>query len=167
MLIARAPLQLFQAVQGSLLPHLARLEATAGGDEFRRAIRVTVVAIAGFALAIAAGLLAVGPPVVRTAFHLDQELARGGLALVALGMGCHLMAGTLNQAALAREQAGAAAAAWLLSAALFVGFMLSPIVGDQLLRAEAGYFGATALLCSLLVVVYRRGASAARPQRST
>jgi O-antigen/teichoic acid export membrane protein len=167
MLIARAPLQLFQAVQGSLLPHLARLEATAGGDEFRRAIRVTVVAIAGFALAIAAGLLAVGPPVVRTAFHLDQELARGGLALVALGMGCHLMAGTLNQAALAREQAGAAAAAWLLSAALFVGFMLSPIVGDQLLRAEAGYFGATALLCSLLVVVYRRGASAARLQRST
>jgi hypothetical protein len=72
-------------------------------------------------------------------------------------MGCHLMAGTLNQAALAREQAGAAAAAWLTSAALFVVFMLSPLVEDQLLRAEAGYCGATALLCALLVVVYRRG----------
>jgi O-antigen/teichoic acid export membrane protein len=160
LLIARAPLQLFQAVQGSLLPHLAGLEATAGRDEFRRAIRVTVLAVGGFALAIAAGLLAIGPPVVRALFDLDQDLARGGLALVALGMGCHLMAGTLNQAALAREQAGAAAAAWLLSAALFVAFMLSSIVDDQLLRAEAGYFGATALLCALLVVVYRRGGAA-------
>jgi len=159
LLIARAPLQLFQAVQGSLLPHLAGLEATAGRDEFRRAIRVTVLAVAGFALVIAAGLFAVGPPVVRVVFDLDQDLARGGLALVALGMGCHLMAGTLNQAALAREQAGTAAAAWLLSAGLFVAFMLSPLVDDQLLRAEAGYFGATALLCGLLVVVYRRGGS--------
>jgi O-antigen/teichoic acid export membrane protein len=162
LLIARAPLQLFQAVQGSLLPHLAGLEATAGRDEFRRAIRTTVLAIAGFALAIAVGLFAVGPPVVRTLFHIDQELSRGGLALVALGMGCHLMAGTLNQAALAREQAGAAAAAWLTSAALFVVFMLSPLVEDQLLRAEAGYCGATALLCALLVVVYRRGGGARR-----
>jgi O-antigen/teichoic acid export membrane protein len=157
MLIARAPLQLFQAVQGSLLPHLAGLEATAGRDEFRRAIRVTVLAIAGFALVIAAGLFAVGPPVVRALFSVEQDLARGGLALVALGMGCHLMAATLNQAALARGQAGAAATAWLLSATLFVAFMLSPLVDDQLVRAEAGYCGATALLCGLLVVVYRRG----------
>jgi O-antigen/teichoic acid export membrane protein len=157
LLIARAPLQLFQAVQGSLLPHLAGLEATAGRDEFRRAIRVTVMAIAGFSLAVALGLFAIGPPVVRTVLNIDQDLARGGLALVAFGMGCHLMAGTLNQAALAREQATPAAAAWLLSAGLFVGFMLSPLVDDQLLRAEAGYFGATALLCALLALVYRRG----------
>src|SRR5215213_1142227 len=160
LLIARAPLQLFQAVQGSLLPHLAGLEATAGRHEFRRAIRVTVLAIGGFALAISIGLFAVGPPVVETRFSIDRDLGRAGLALVGLGMGCHLMAGTLNQAALAREQAGAAAAAWLLSAALFVVFMLSPLVDDQLLRAEAGYFGATALLCGLLAVVYRRGGAA-------
>jgi O-antigen/teichoic acid export membrane protein len=162
LLIARAPLQLFQAVQGSLLPHLAGLEATAGRDEFRRAIRVTVVAIAGFSLTVAIALFAIGPPVVRAVFHIDHELARGGLALVALGMGCHLMAGTLNQAALAREQAASAAAAWLASAALFVAFMLSPVVDDQLLRAEAGYLGATALLCALLAGVYRRD-SVVRP----
>jgi O-antigen/teichoic acid export membrane protein len=157
LLIARAPLQLFQAVQGSLLPHLAGLEATAGRDEFRRAIRVTVLAIAAFSGAVAVGLAAVGPPVVETMFSIDEPLARGGLALVGLGMGFHLVAGTLNQAALAREHAGAAAAAWLLSAALFVAFMLSPLVDDQLLRAEAGYCGATALLCALLAIVYRRG----------
>lgn len=159
LLIARAPLQLFQAVQGSLLPHLAGLDATAGRDEFARAIRVTVLAIAAFSGAVALGLFAIGPPVVETVFSIDEPLARGGLALVGLGMGCHLVAGTLNQAALARDQAGAAAAAWLLSAALFVAFMLSPLVDDQLLRAEAGYLGATALLCALLTVVYRRGAT--------
>ncbi len=38
MLIARAPLQLFQAIQTSLLPHLAGLEATAGRAAFGRAI---------------------------------------------------------------------------------------------------------------------------------
>ena len=113
LLIARAPLQLFQAVQGSLLPHLAGLEATAGRDEFRRAIRVTVLAIGGFALAVAIGLFAIGPPVVSTVFRVDEELGRAGLAFVGLGMGFHLMAGTLNQSALAREQAGLAAAAWL------------------------------------------------------
>jgi O-antigen/teichoic acid export membrane protein len=157
LLIARAPLQLFQAVQGSLLPHLAGLQARAGAAEFRRAIRVTVLASAGFGLAVALGLFAIGPTVVGRIFDIDRDLARGGLALVGLGMGLHLVAGTLNQAALARGQARGASIAWLISAGAFVAFMLSPVVGDQLLRAELGYFGATALLCALLTVVYRRG----------
>ena len=50
LLIARAPLQLFQAIQGTLLPHLATLQATAGRAEFRKAIRTTLLAIAAFAL---------------------------------------------------------------------------------------------------------------------
>ena len=67
MLIVRAPLQLFQAIQTSILPHLAGLEARESADEFRRAIRVTILVIAGFGLAVALGLLAIGPPVM-TAF---------------------------------------------------------------------------------------------------
>ncbi len=157
LLIARAPLQLFQAVQGSLLPHLAGLEATAGGAEFGRAVRTTVLATAGFALAVAAGLFAVGPEVMNVLFDLDADFARGGLALIALGMGFHLAAGTLNQAALARGRAPAAAVAWLLSAGLFVAWMLSPVVDDQLLRTEVGYCAATALLCALLGLLYRAG----------
>ena len=50
LLIARAPLQLFQAIQGTLLPHLATLQATAGRAEFGRAIRLTLKAIAAFAV---------------------------------------------------------------------------------------------------------------------
>jgi O-antigen/teichoic acid export membrane protein len=160
LLIARAPLQLFQAVQGSLLPHLAGLQATAGAAEFRRAIRITILAIAGFALAVAIGLFAVGPPVVRAVMDIDRGLARGGLALVGLGMGFHLVAGTLNQAALARGQAFGAALAWLLSAGAFVAWMLSPAISDQLLRTEVGYCGATAALAALLTIVYRSGSSA-------
>ncbi|MDQ3723068.1 MAG: hypothetical protein M3376_08395 [Actinomycetota bacterium] len=159
LLIARAPLQLFQAVQGSLLPHLAALQATAGAQEFRRAIRITVLSIAGFALAVAIGLFAIGPPVVRALFDIDRDIARGGLALVGLGMGFHLVAGTLNQAALARGQAPGAAIAWLLSAGAFVVWMLSPAINDQLLRTEIGYCGATAVLSALLGLVYRAGRS--------
>jgi hypothetical protein len=165
LLIARAPLQLFQAVQGSLLPHLAGLQATAGAAEFRRAIRVTVLASGGFGLAVALGLFAIGPEVVGRIFDIHRDLPRGGLALVGLGMGLHLIAGTLNQAALARGQAAGASAAWLTSAGAFVAFMLSPLVDDQLLRAELGYTAATAVLCALLAIVYRRGSTSVSSRR--
>jgi O-antigen/teichoic acid export membrane protein len=156
LLIARAPLQLFQAIQGSLLPHLAGLHATVDSAEFHRAIRVTVLAIAGFAGAVALGLLILGPWVMNVLFDDAAEYGRWGLAVVALGMGAHLAAGTLNQAALARDHAHAAALAWIVSAVVFVGWMLTPVVDDELVRAEVGYLGAAALLCALLTFVYRR-----------
>jgi O-antigen/teichoic acid export membrane protein len=156
LLIARAPLQLFQAVQGSLLPHLAGLEARAGRAEADRAVRLTVLAIAGFALALAAALLALGPWAMDVLFDDGETYGRWGLALVALGMGFHLMAGTLNQAALARDEAGRAAAAWALAAVAFVGWLVAPVVDDELLRAEVGYLGAAALLCASLSLLHRR-----------
>jgi O-antigen/teichoic acid export membrane protein len=159
LLIARAPLQLFQAIQGSLLPHLAGLEAREGRVEFARAIRVTILAIAGFAGAVALGLVVLGPWAMDILFDDAFTYGRWGLALVALGMGAHLAAGTLNQAALARDRAAAAAACWLLTAAAFVVFMVSPLVDDELLRAQVGYCGAAALLCALLAAVYRATSS--------
>jgi len=158
LLVARAPLQLFQAVQGSLLPHLAGLHeaAEAGREQFSRAIGLTVKAIAAFAGAVAIGLLAIGPFAMSVLFSDQATYGRLGLAAVGLGMGAHLAAGTLNQAALAREQAPAAAAAWLGCALAFMGWMLLPLVGDELVRAEVGYAGAAALLCALLTIVYRR-----------
>jgi O-antigen/teichoic acid export membrane protein len=154
LLIARAPLQLFQAIQGSLLPHLAGLEAASA--EFRRAVRTTILWIAAFATTVAVGLLVLGPWAMDLLFEDEKRYGRWGLVLVAVGMGAHLVAGTLNQAALARDHAGAAAACWLLSAAAFVAWMLSSVIDDELLRAEAGYAGAASLLCALLYLVYRR-----------
>jgi O-antigen/teichoic acid export membrane protein len=161
MLITRAPLQLFQAIQTSLLPHLAGLEVTQGHAAFARAIRLTVLAIAAFAIAVAIGLLAIGPFVLHHVFHNAHHYQRLGLALIGLGMGLHLSAGALNQAALARGQAAYAAALWLAAAAVFVIWMLVGIVHDQILRTEVGYFGAAGLLALSLLALYRRGSPTA------
>lgn len=158
LLIVRAPLQLFQAIQTSLLPHLAGLEATEGREAFARAIRQTVLAISGFAALVTVGLLAIGPWAVETIFNQGEGEYDRGLAWLAVGMGLHLVAGTFTQAALARGRAHQAAAAWLLSAALFVVFMLSDIVVDPLKRTELGYAGAAGVLCTLLYGLYRAGA---------
>jgi O-antigen/teichoic acid export membrane protein len=158
MLIARAPLQLFQAIQTSLLPHLTGLEATEGHDAFSRAIRITVIAIAGFAAAVSVGLLAVGPFVMTHLFGQHHHYNRFGLALVGLGMGLHLVSGALNQATLARNRARAAACCWGLAAVVFLAWMFTPAISEQLLRTEIGYAGATALLALTLTTLYRRGA---------
>jgi O-antigen/teichoic acid export membrane protein len=162
LLIARAPLQLFQAIQTSLLPHLTGLEATAGHEAFARAVRTTVLAIATFAAAVTVGLLIIGPFALRHVFFGQAYDYNGfGLALIGIGMGLHLTSGALNQAALARDRAGAAAACWIVSALVFVGWMLSPAVSDELLRTEIGYVGATALLAGTLTLLYRRGSRVA------
>ncbi|MGA7705156.1 MAG: hypothetical protein WB998_09705 [Solirubrobacteraceae bacterium] len=162
LLIARAPLQLFQAIQTSLLPHLTGLEATEGHEAFAKAIKLTVMAIAAFALAVALGLLAIGPPVMKALFGQSFEYGRVGLALIALGMGMHLTSGALNQAALARNQARTAAYCWIVAAVVFVAWMLTSLVGEELLRTEIGYLGATSLLALMLGIVYRRGTPATR-----
>jgi O-antigen/teichoic acid export membrane protein len=157
LLIARAPLQLFQAVQTSLLPHLTGLEATAGHDEFARAVRTTIKAIAAFAGAVALGLLILGPWALgHVLFGQQYTYGRWGLALIGIGMGFHLCSGALNQAALARNRARAAAGCWLLAACVFIAWMLSPLVSEEVLRAEIGYVGATAALAGFLFVLYRR-----------
>jgi O-antigen/teichoic acid export membrane protein len=158
LLIARAPLQLFQAIQTSLLPHLTGLEATAGHEAFARAIRTTVLAILAFAGVVALALLLVGPFALRHVFFgQDYSYKGAGLALIGVGMGLHLCSGALNQAALARDRARAAAGCWLLAAGVFVAWMLLPAISDQLLRVEVGYAGATALLALTLALLYRRG----------
>jgi O-antigen/teichoic acid export membrane protein len=156
LLIVRAPLQLFQAIQTSILPHLAGMEATGSGQEFRRAVRITVLVIAGFAAAVAIGLLAIGPFVMKTLLPDSYgSYGRWGLALVGLGMGFHLVAGTLNQALLARNRAPLAAGAWLIAAAAFVAFVASHAIAQEVTRVEVGYTGATALLALMLAVLYR------------
>jgi O-antigen/teichoic acid export membrane protein len=160
LLITRAPLQLFQAIQTSLLPHLSGLHATGGGDDFGRAIRVTVLAIAAFAGAVVIGLGAIGPWAMGVLFGGDFDYDRVGLMLVGLGMGFHLTAGTLNQAALARRRGALAAAAWLAAAAAFMLWLLPSPLDDPVLEVELGYCATTALLAVALWLIERTSASA-------
>ena len=131
MLIARAPLQLFQAIQTSLLPHLTGLEAKEGHAAFARAIRLTVLAIAAFAAAVALGLLLVGPFVMSHLFGQHYAYNRFGLALIGLGMGMHLASGALNQAALARNRARAAATCWMIAAVVFLAWMFTRLSANR------------------------------------
>jgi hypothetical protein len=106
-------------------------------------------------------LLAIGPFALEHVFFGQTfSYNRFGLALIGVGMGLHLTSGALNQAALARDRARAAAGCWVCAAVVFLAWMLSSPVSEQLLRAEIGYAGATALLALLLGLLYRRGTNA-------
>jgi hypothetical protein len=157
LLIARAPLQLFQAIQTSILPHLTRLRAGGEADPFRRSVNVTLTAIAAFAGAVALVMLAVGPALMRVVFGGDGDYDRVGLVLVSLGMGLYLSAATLNQALLARGRARAASNCWLATAAGFVLFLVLVDFDDRVLQVETAFLGAALMLCALLYTLYRRG----------
>jgi O-antigen/teichoic acid export membrane protein len=156
LLIARAPLQLFQSVQTAILPHLTRLSAGGETDPFRRSVNVTLAAIAGFALAVAVVMAAVGPSVMDLIFGGEFDYDRLGLVLISIGMGMYLAAATLNQALLARGRARQACAAWVAAAGGFVAFLLAADFDDPVLGVEVGYVGAAAVLCGLLYAQYRR-----------
>ena len=156
LLIARAPLQLFQAVQTSILPHLTRLRASGETDPFRRSVNVTLLAIAAFAGGVALVMLAIGPWLMDVVFGGDFDYERGGLVLVSIGMGLYLSAATLNQALLAHGRAPHAAAAWVGCAIAFALFLLIVDFDDRVLQVEIAFLGAAACLCALLHSLYRR-----------
>ena len=156
LMVARAPLQLFQAVQTSLLPHLTTLGSRGEEKDFRASIRVTLVAIAGFAALVTLAMLIAGPQIMQIAFGKKHSYDRADLAVVAIGMGLYLSAATLNQAALARGQVRRASFCWVGCAVAFLVWNVVPIVDSEVTRVVMGYFGAAALLCSLLWWLYRQ-----------
>jgi O-antigen/teichoic acid export membrane protein len=155
LMIARAPLQLFQAVQTSLLPHLTTLGSRGDEEDFRASIRVTIMAVAGFAGVVALAMLVAGPQLMQIAFGKKHTYQRWDLVVVAIGMGVYLAAATLNQAALARGQVRRASFCFVGSASAFVVWVLVPIVSNDVDRVVVGYLGAATLLCSLLYWLYR------------
>jgi O-antigen/teichoic acid export membrane protein len=161
LLIARAPLQLFQAIQTSILPHLTHLRASGESDPFRRSVNVTLRAIGVFAAAVALVMLIAGPAVMDLVFDGDVHYDRGGLVLISIGMGLYLCAATLNQALLARARAREASMCWVGAATAFVLFLLLAEFDDRVLQVEVGYLGGAVLLTTLLFVLYRQEEPAA------
>jgi O-antigen/teichoic acid export membrane protein len=156
LMIARAPLVMFQAVATSLLPHLTRLLSRGAGERaFRLSVRGTLLAIGGLAVIVALIVLAAGPELMQLAFGEKFTYDRAGLLIVTVGMGFYLSAATLNQAALAQGQARRAAMCWVGCAAAFVIWNLLPVL-DEFRRVEVGFAGSAMLLCGLLFLLYRR-----------
>ncbi len=158
LMVARAPLVLFQAVATSLLPHLTRLRSSADArdaEAFRLSVRMTIGAIALFAAAVGLIVLIAGPQLMQLAFGKKFDYDRVGLLIVTAGMGFYLSSGTLSQAALAQGQVRRAAVCWAGCALAFIGWNLLPVL-DEFRRVEVGFAGAAVLLCGLLYLLYRR-----------
>src|SRR5436190_1044420 len=136
--------------------YVAELDA-ASSSEPTEDVEFTLSAVAVFASCVALAFLVLGPWLMHVLFGGGHHYARGGLVIVAVGMGVYLSAATLNQAALAQARARQAAIAWICTALAFVAYLAIPWgFDDKVLQVEIGYLGASTLLCTLLYLLYRR-----------
>ena len=158
LMLARAPLQLFQAVSTSILPHLTNLHTSTAPEserEFHRSVRGVLFGVAAFASFTALVVLAAGPHLMQIAFSKKFEYDRAGLLLITLGMGLYLASVTVNQACVAQGQVRRAAARWIACAAFFILWNFLPVVADEFRRVEIGFALTAGVLFSLLYLVYR------------
>jgi O-antigen/teichoic acid export membrane protein len=159
LMLARAPLQLFQSVSTSILPHLTSLHASEAEDaerEFRHTVRMVLLGVAAFTALVVVVVLIGGPKLMQIAFSKKFTYDRAGLLLVSVGMGLYLSSVTVNQACIAQGQVRRAAVRWIGCAALFIGWNFVPLLDDEFRRVEVGFLLAAGLLFSLLYYVYRR-----------
>jgi O-antigen/teichoic acid export membrane protein len=159
LMIARAPLQLFQAVSTSILPHLTRLHTSteAGSEtEFHHTVRMVLLAIAAFTGLAALAFLVAGPQMMQLAFSKKFEYERVELLMVTLGMGLYLSSVTINQACIAQGQVRRASLRWIACAVAFIGWNFVPLVENENHRVEIGFTLAAGVLLALLFLVYRR-----------
>ena len=158
LMIARAPLQLFQAVSTSILPHLTSLHTSTEPDserEFHRSVRGVLLGVAGFTIVAFIAMAIAGPTMMQLAFSKKFEYDRAGLLLVTLGMGLYLGSVTLNQACVAQGQVRRAAGRWLACAAFFILWNFLPLVGNEFRRVEIGFALTAGVLFGVLYLVYR------------
>jgi O-antigen/teichoic acid export membrane protein len=159
LMLARAPLQLFQSVSTSILPHLTKLHASTEPDsdrEFGKTVRVVLLGIAAFTTLVVVVVLIAGPKLMQIAFSNKFTYDRAGLLLVSVGMGLYLCSVTINQACIAQGQVRRAAVRWISCAALFIGWNFVPLVSNEFRRVEFGFLLAAGVLFALLYYVYRR-----------
>jgi len=80
-MLARAPLQLFQSVSTSILPHLTSLHASKeeGSErEFHRTVRMVLLGITAFTAFVAIVVLIAGPKCMQIAFGKNFTYDRAG-----------------------------------------------------------------------------------------
>ena len=159
LMLARAPLQLFQSVSTSILPHLTSLHTSVAPDsgrEFHRSVRGVLLGVAGFAAFTGLVVLIAGPQLMQLAFSNKFTYDRIDLLPVGIGMGLYLASVTVNQACIAQGQVRRAALRWFACASIFVAWNFVPLVSNEFRRVEIGFLVAAGVLFALLYLVYRR-----------
>ncbi|MGH2715632.1 MAG: hypothetical protein ACRDM7_17430, partial [Thermoleophilaceae bacterium] len=154
-LLLRAPVFVFQGIAASLLPNLTTFQARGDHARLHRATALVALALACFAGLLALGALAAGPWAMDLLYGAGFDATRADLALLAVGIGGFLAAGTFCQALLARGQGGRAAALWSTAAATFVVLELS-LDGSEFHRVSVAFAVASTLIGVLLMAAVWR-----------
>jgi O-antigen/teichoic acid export membrane protein len=151
-MLVRIPVYVFQGPAASLLPNLTRLHAHADTGAFRRAMVKVGAALLAVSLGIVAAAATIGPWCMTTLFGSGFEASSLELTLLGAGVGCYLTSATLSQALLAVGAVRATAAAWTLSAVVFV-VLYAILEGEPLLRISEAFAVATAVGAVAIAVV--------------
>jgi O-antigen/teichoic acid export membrane protein len=149
-LLLRAPVFAFQGVAASLLPNLTTFQARGDHARLHRATMLVALFMGVFAAALALAAVVAGPWAMGALYGEGFGATRADLALLALGIGGFLAAGTFCQALLAREEGGRAAALWSLAAVTFVSLeLLAP--GSDFHRVSVAFAAASSLVAITLM----------------
>ena len=153
LVLARVPLFLFQAVQASLLPRLARLQAAGRHDDLRVGLRRLVLLVLGVSVAALVGAGTVGPDVLGLAFGSEFRLGRTDLLFLTGASAAYLLTLTLAQPLIALSSPARVAVGWLAGVVAFA--VTTAATSGLLARVEWGFLAgslvAAATMGGLLV----------------
>lgn len=160
-LLSRIPLFLFQAVQASLLPRLARLAAKGNLDEFVQGLSLLLKIVVGVAVLGTAGSYVLGPWALDIMY--DGGLDRSTLTLLALASGMYMLCIAIAQAVIALRGHRWVAIGWLSAVVTFL-VLTAVSTNDLFLRVEIGLVGgSTAALVIFSVALKSRIAAGITP----
>ena len=151
-LLSRVPLFLFQAVQASLLPRLARLAAKGDLDEFREGFSLLMKVVVGVAVFGVVGSFALGPWTLELVY--EGGLDRRTLTILALASGLYMIALATAQAVIALHGHSWVALGWLSAMAVFL--VVTTVSSDDLfLRVELGLVAGSLTACMVFAYALR------------
>lgn len=151
-LLSRVPLFLFQAVQASLLPRLARLAARGDLDEFREGFTLLMKVVVGVAVLGVAGSFVLGPWALELVY--EGGLDRRSLTILALASGLYMIALAVAQAVIALHGHSWVAWGWLSAMAAFL-VVTALSSNDLYLRVELGLVAGSFTACVVFVNALR------------
>lgn len=158
--IARIPVLLFQAVQGTLLPKLAGLAGAGKSQDFRDGLMRLLGVVTGIAALGTLAAFTVGPIAGRLLFK-DFDMSALNLGLLAAGSGVFIIALTIAQALIALNAHPRVAFSWVAGVIGFV--VVCALITDVFLRVELGFLAGAVVSCALMLLQLQRVMHAGLP----
>lgn len=152
-LLARVPLFMFQAIQASLLPRLARLAARGDYDDFRKGLKLLITVVATIGAIGTLGAWILGPWILDLVYGAD--LTGRTIAMLALSSAIYMLALAMSQAVLALEDHAHVAIGWIAGIAAFI--IGTWIASDQLFRRiEIGLVASSVIALAWFTIALTR-----------